>query len=92
MEERVETKTGMTMKGTAREARQTVTREETAEGRAGVAAERSKPFEEHATENLPFIGGWLAGQLFGSARNAAPDGADRRGRTSDERGWGDSSP
>ena len=96
MEERVETKTEMTMKGTAREARQTVTGQETAEGRAGVAVERGKPFEQHATENLPFIGGWLAGKLFGTAGNAAPDAApgngETAGSTQDQRGWGDSSP
>ena len=96
MAERVETKTEMTTKGAARGARQTVTKEEAAEGRAGVAVERDKPFEEHATENLPFIGGWLAGQLFGTATNAAPDGApvgaERTGRTVDEKGWGASSP
>ncbi len=92
MEERVETKTDMTMKGTAREARQTVTGQETAEGRAGIAAERDKPFERHATENLPFIGGWLAGKLFGTAGNAAPDGGETTERTQDQRGWGDSSP
>ena len=92
MEERVETKTEMTMKGTAREARQTVTGQETAEGRAGVAVERGKPFEQHATENLPFVGGWLAGKLFGTAGNAAPDGGETSARTQDQRGWGDSSP
>ena len=92
MAERVETKTDMAMKGTARAARQTVTGQETAEGRAGVAAERNKPFEQHATENLPFIGGWLAGKLFGTAKNAAPDGGGTAGRTQDQRGWGDSSP
>ena len=91
MEERVETKTEMTMKETARGARQTVTREESAEGRAGVAAEMSKPFEQQATENLPFIGGWLAGQLFGSAKNAAPD-APANPPPADEKGWGASSP
>ena len=91
MEERVETKTEMTMKETARGARQTVTREESAEGRAGVAVERSKPFEQQATENLPFIGGWLAGQLFGSAKNAAPD-APANPPPADEKGWGASSP
>ena len=90
--ERVETKTDTIVKGAAREARESVTKDEAAQGRAGVAAETRKPFEEHATENLPFIGGWLAGQLFGSAKNAAPDGTDRTGRTSDERGWGDASP
>ena len=95
MEERVETKTDMVMKGTAREARQTVTGQETAEGRAGVAVETNKPFERHATENLPVVGDWLAGKLFGSARNASPDGAPGEagtGRRQDEKGWGDSSP
>ena len=91
MEERVETKTDQIMKGTAREARQSVTRDEAAEGRAGIAAERSKPFEQQATENLPFIGGWLAGQLFGSAKNAAPDG-EANPPPSDQRDWGKASP
>ncbi len=95
MAERVETKTDMTMKGAAREARQTVTREEAAEGRAGVAVETGKPFEHHATENLPVVGDWLAGKLFGSAKNAAPDGGSGDGgapRRQDEKDWGDSSP
>ncbi len=35
-----------------------------------VAAETGKPFEQHATENLPVVGDWLAGQLFGTAKNA----------------------
>ena len=93
-EERVETKTGQIMMGTAREARQTVTRDEAADGRAGVGAERSKTFERHATENLPVVGDWLAGNLFGTAKNAVPDaapGGAGRDRP-DERGWGDSSP
>ena len=95
MEERVETRTEQIMTGTAREARQTVTREEAADGRAGVEAERGKPFERHATENLPVVGDWLAGKLFGTARNAAPDAAPGGAGTRpppDERGWGDSSP
>jgi len=87
--ERVETKTGMTMTGTAREARQTVTRDEAREGRAGVAAETNRPFEEHATENLPVVGDWLAGKLYGSARNAAPDG---NRAAAGQRDWGDASP
>ena len=83
------------MKGTAREARQTVTRDEALGGRAGVEAERDRPFERHATENLPVVGDWLAGKLFGTAQNAAPDappgGAETR-PPQDERGWGDASP
>ena len=93
--ERVETKTDQIMMGTAREARRIVTRDEAAEGRARVAAQEGKPFEEHATENLPLVGDWLAGKLFGTAKNAAPDAAPGEagtGRRPDERGWGDSSP
>ena len=96
MDERVETKTEQIMKGTAREARQTVTGREAAEGRAGVEAERKKPFEQQATENLPVVGDWLAGKLFGSAKNAVPDaapgGAGKDRPPPDEKGWGDSSP
>ena len=96
MEERVETKTEQIMKGTAREARQTVTGQEKAEGGAGVAAQTNKPFERHATENLPVVGDWLAGKLFGSAKNAVPDAvpgaAGKERPPSDEKGWGDSSP
>ena len=94
--ERAETKTDMAMKGTAREARQTVTKGEAAEGRAGVEAETDKPFEQQATENLPVVGDWLAGKLFGTAKNAVPDGApggaEAPRRQQDEKGWGDSSP
>ena len=94
--ERVETKTDLIMKETAREARRSVTRDEAREGRAGVAVETKKPFEEHATENLPVVGEWLAGTLYGSAKNAAPDAAPQRSDGSrpapDRRDWGDSSP
>ena len=72
-----------------------MTGQEIAEGRAGVAVETNKPFERHATENLPVVGDWLAGKLFGTAKNAAPDGATggaRWNRPADVRGWGDSSP
>ena len=77
MEERVETKTEQIMKGTAREARQTVTGQEKAEGAAGVAAQTNKPFERHATENLPVVGDWLAGQ---AVRQREERGARRRAR------------
>ena len=91
--ERVETKTEQIMKSTAREARQTVTKDMAREGRAGVAAQTGKPFEQHATEDLPVVGDWLAGQLFGTAKNAVPDEAPGGAeRNRDEKGWGDSSP
>ena len=84
--------TDMIVRGSAREAKTEVTREDALEGRAGVAAERDKPFERHATENLPLIGGWLAGKLFGTARNAAPDGAGEQPRTIPTPDWKDQSP
>ena len=93
--ERVETRTEQVMKGTAREARQSVAKQEIAGGNAGVTAETNKPFERHATENLPVVGDWLAGKLFGSAKNAVPDGAPGgpgKRPPPDEKGWGDSSP
>ena len=94
--ERAETETELIMKSTARGARQTVTKQEIAEGGAGVAAETGKPFEQHAAEDLPVVGDWLAGQLFGTAKNAVPDappGGTGKGRPLlDEKGWGDSSP
>ena len=72
--ERAETKADMTVGEAGREARRSIARNDTREGRAGVAVETDKPFEHHATENLPVVGGWLAGKLFGTAGNAAPDG------------------
>ena len=74
--ERAGTKADMTVKEAGREVRADMTRDDARKGRAGVAVEKEKPFEHHATENLPFVGGWLAGKLFGTAKNAAPDGAD----------------
>ena len=92
---RAETRADMTVKEAGREARAGIAREDAREGRAGVAVETEKPFERHATENLPVIGDWLAGKLYGTAKNAVPDaapGGDGRDRPQDERGWGASSP
>ena len=93
--ERAETRADMMVSEAGREARAGLTEERTREGRAGVAVETEKPFERHATENLPLIGGWLAGQLFGTAKNAAPDGADEAGNGGTVRfdpDWKDQSP
>ena len=76
--ERAGTKADMTVSEAGREVRTDRTRDDARKGRAGVAVETEKPFEHHATENLLFIGEWLAGQLFGTAKNAAPDGAGER--------------
>ena len=96
MEARVETKTDQIMMGAAREARQTVTKDEGQKVGAGVSSETNKPFERHATESLPVVGDWLAGKLFGTAKNAVPDGAPggagRDRPPQDQGGWGASSP
>ena len=70
---RAETRAGMTVSEAGREARAGLTEERAREGRAATAVEVERPFEEHATENLPIVGDWLAGKLYGTARNAAPD-------------------
>ena len=93
---RAETRADMTVAEAGREARAGIAREDAREGRAGVAVETEKPFERHATENLPVIGDWLAGKLYGTAKNAVPDAAPGVGgngeRQPDEKGWGHSSP
>ena len=86
------TETDMIVRGSAREARTDVARDDARDGRVGVAVETGKPFEHHATENLPLIGGWLAGKLFGSARNEAPDGAGEGRGTIPTPDWGNQSP
>ena len=95
---RAETKADMTVREAGREARTSIAQEDARAGRAGVAVEKDKPFERHATEHVPVIGDWLAGKLFGTAKNAAPDETDfgAEGATDErrdrERGWGDASP
>ena len=89
--ERAGTKADMTVSEAGREARRNVAREDIREGRAGVAVEADKPFERHATESLPVVGEWLAGQLFGTARNEAPDGAEHR-PVRPEPDWREQSP
>ena len=62
-----------------REARAGAVREAAGKGRAAVAAENERPFREHATEGVPFVGEWLAGKLYGTARNSAPGRAGTAG-------------
>ena len=67
---------GMAAAEAEREARRRRAGDDIGAGRDGVASELDKPFARQATENLPFVGGWLAGKLFGTAENTAPDGAE----------------
>ena len=40
----------------------------------------AKPFAEHATSEVAFVDDWLAGKLYGIARNAAPDLGEKNDR------------
>ena len=92
--ERAETKADMMVKEAGREARMGITQEDARKGRAGASVQVDKPFERHATENVPVVGEWLAGKLYGTAKNAVPDGApdetERQARP--EPDWRDQSP
>ena len=65
----------LAQRGTVRATRATLAEDAIREGGAAVVAERDRPFGEHATEGMPFIGDRLAGKLYGTARNSAPDAA-----------------
>ena len=56
-----------------RGSRADATRAAADKGRADVAAEHERPFRDHAAERVPFVGDWLAGKLYGTAGNRAPD-------------------
>ena len=72
---RASVETELETRATARETRTATVRETTDEGRSGVAAERDRPFREHAIEGVPLAGEWLASKLYGSVTNRAPDAA-----------------
>ena len=83
---RAETGADMMVREAGREARAGITEERISKGRAGVAVEAGKPFAEHAAGEVPLIGEWLSGKLYGTARNAAPDAPGDRGTDADESG------
>ncbi|MYF57578.1 MAG: hypothetical protein F4222_00795 [Gammaproteobacteria bacterium] len=56
-----------------REVRRGDTGDDLREGRADVETEIDKPLARHGMESVPGVGDWLAGKLFGTAENAAPD-------------------
>ena len=77
---RAEVEAGIAAAEAAREERQRGDGARIGAGRDEIGAELDKPFRRHATENVPLIGGWLAGKLFGTAENTTPvDGDAARG-------------
>ena len=96
--ERAGTRADMMVKEAGREARTGITQEDARKGRAGASVEVDKPFERHAAENVPVVGEWLAGKLYGSAKNAVPDGPPGGSEEDEDRpvrpepDWRDQSP
>ena len=43
------------------------------EGREAVESERTQPMTQQVLEEVPLVGGWLAGRIYGTARNETPD-------------------
>ena len=54
-------------------------------GREDVKEEQEQPMGRQVLEEVPLVGGWLAGKIYGTAANAAPDepGAGRGGEPAD---------
>ena len=77
--EQGETRAQMMASEADREGRAGMTKERAGQGRAGIEAETGKPFGEHAAGEVSVIGGWLAGKLYGTARNEAPDAPGQEG-------------
>ena len=69
---RAEIETELDIREAGRTARTEVTEGRIGEGNVKVAAETEKPLAEHVVKDLPVVGEWLGGQLYGTARNAAP--------------------
>ena len=82
---RAEIETELDIREAGRAARRGVTGERIGEGRPGIAAETDKPFGEHVAEEVPIIGEWLGGNLYGTARNAAPGGDGKKAVSGPER-------
>ena len=51
------------------------------DGREAVESERTQPMAQQVLEEVPLVGGWLAGRIYGTARNEAPDGPGRSADT-----------
>ena len=75
---RAEIDTELDIREAGREGRMRVTGERIGQGGARVAAETDKPFAAHVAEEVPFIGEWLGGKLYGTAGNAVFDSKEKR--------------
>ncbi|MCY4479019.1 MAG: hypothetical protein OXB97_03915, partial [Rhodospirillales bacterium] len=70
---RAETEGVLSERGAEREGRAAAGEAAVETGREDVEEERTQPMGRQVLEEVPLIGGWLAGRLYGTARNTAPD-------------------
>jgi len=71
---RAETGEVLAARGAAREGRAAAAESAVRGGREAVEEERAQPMGRQVLEEVPLVGGWLAGRIYGSAKNTAPDG------------------
>ena len=71
---RARTEGVMAARGAEREERSEAAEAAVGTGRDAVEEERTQPMGRQVLEEVPMIGGWLAGRLYGTAGNTAPDG------------------
>ena len=78
---RGETEAAMGARTAERESRADAAQAAVGDGREAVESERTQPMAQQVLEDVPLVGGWLAGHLYGSARNDAPDSPHETQRT-----------
>ena len=85
---RVETEATMATRSGERRERTRAADAAVEAGREDVESERTQPMAQQVLEEVPLVGGWLAGRIYGTARNEAPDApsgaADGSGGAADE--------
>ena len=77
---RAEIETELDIREAGRTARTGVTEGRIGRGNEKVAAETEKSLGEHVAGDLPVVGEWLGGKLYGTARNAAPGQDEKKQR------------
>ena len=85
---RAEIETELDIREAGRVARAGSAEKSIGQGHAKVAAEADRPFNEHAAREVPLVGEWLGGKLYGTAKNAAPGSGDEKERKEREAGSG----
>ena len=72
---REETDAAMASRAGERRERAAASEAVVGDGRETVESERSQPMPQQVLVEVPLVGGWLAGRIYGTARNEAPDAA-----------------